>query len=52
MSVVYVLNLRTLMHNIVISFAINYTTKIVFVNTFFCQMKCYSKLNFTFFLFI
>ena len=34
------------MHNIVISFSINYTTtKIVFVNTLLCQMKCYSKIQ-------
>ena len=46
LSVVHVLNLRTIMHNIVISFSINYiTTKIVFVNTLLCQMKCYSKIQ-------
>ena len=34
------------MHNIVISFSINCTTtKIIFVNTLLCQIKCYS--NFT-----
>ena len=34
------------MHNVAISFSINYTTtKIVFVNTLLCQMKCYSKIQ-------
>ena len=47
LSVVHVLNLRTMMLNIVISFSVNYTTTttkiyiVVFVNTIFCQMKCY-----------
>ena len=46
LSVVHVLNLRTMMLNIVISFSVNYTTTtkiyiVVIVNTIFCQMKCY-----------
>ena len=45
-SVVHVVSLRTIMHNLVISFSINYiTTKINFVNTLLCQIKCYSKIE-------
>ena len=51
LSIVHVLNLRIIMHNIVISFSISCTaTKIVFVNTLLCQMRSYSKnSNFTLF---
>ena len=46
LSVAHAVNLRTIMHNIVNSFSINYiTTKIVFVDILLCQMKCYSKIQ-------
>ena len=46
LSVVHVVSLRTIMHNLLISFSINYTTtKIDFVNTLLCQRKCYSKIQ-------
>ena len=46
LSVVHVLNLKTIMHSIVISFSINYTTtRIVFVITLLCQIKGYSKIQ-------
>ena len=44
MSLVHVLNLRTIIHNIVILFSANCSSiKIFFVNLLRCQMKCYSK---------
>ena len=46
LSIVHVLNFRTIIHNIFTSFSISCTTtKLVFVNTLLCQMKYYSNIQ-------